>query len=81
MVTYVPNCVFVALSIDVVKTTPIFLVAGDARQNEQAGLIAIHTIFVRYHNYIARELLEIHSDWPEGELYQVNQHRSYIYVF
>ncbi|XP_008185071.1 LOW QUALITY PROTEIN: peroxidasin [Acyrthosiphon pisum] len=41
--------------------------AGDIRANEQVGLLAMHTIWIREHNRIARELRRINPHW-EGDV-------------
>ncbi|XP_041089369.1 eosinophil peroxidase [Polyodon spathula] len=44
--------------------------AGDARVNENIGLTAIHTLFVREHNRLARELKILNPHWNGEILFQ-----------
>ncbi|XP_069947342.1 peroxidase isoform X1 [Cherax quadricarinatus] len=48
---------------------PCFM-AGDNRVNEQVVLSIIHTVWVRIHNRIARELARINPHWSDETLYQ-----------
>lgn len=43
--------------------------AGDIRANEQVGLLALHTLFVREHNRIARELRRVRPPLSGDEIY------------
>ena len=59
--------------------------AGDIRANENAVLVAMHTLFVREHNRIAGELARAHPKWSDEQLYerarQINiaQYQSIVY--
>ncbi|KAG9336338.1 hypothetical protein JZ751_002685, partial [Albula glossodonta] len=44
--------------------------AGDSRANEHLGMIALHTLFLREHNRLARELHLINPHWSPDTLYQ-----------
>lgn len=44
--------------------------AGDVRANEQVGLTAMHTLFVREHNRIARSIGRDHPDLTGDQIYQ-----------
>jgi hypothetical protein len=45
-------------------------VAGDVRANEQIGLTAVHTLFMREHNRVAGLLAQFHPSWNDETLYQ-----------
>uniref|UniRef100_A0A1I8B0B9 Ig-like domain-containing protein n=1 Tax=Meloidogyne hapla TaxID=6305 RepID=A0A1I8B0B9_MELHA len=58
------------------KENPIrCFLSGDFRANEQIGLTAMHTIWMREHNLIATQLLEMNSDWDGERIYQ--EHITY----
>ncbi len=44
--------------------------AGDVRANEQVGLTAIHTLFVREHNRTAERLAREHPEWEGDRIYE-----------
>ena len=45
--------------------------AGDIRANEQAGLTAMHTVFVREHNAWADRLASDNPTWNDEQIYQM----------
>lgn len=47
-----------------------FYVAGDVRANEQVGLTAIHTLFMREHNRLADDLAAANPLWNDEQIYQ-----------
>lgn len=50
---------------------PNFFLAGDDRANEQAGLTAFHTLFVREHNYWVQQLALANPGFSGEDLYQM----------
>ncbi|KAI8116975.1 Peroxidasin [Lucilia cuprina] len=44
-------------------------VAGDIRVNEQVGLLAMHTIWMREHNRIANEFRHVNPHWDGDTIY------------
>ncbi len=49
---------------------PSFFLAGDIRANEQAGLTAMHTLFVREHNRLAEEIALENPGFSGEQIYQ-----------
>lgn len=45
-------------------------ILGDGRANENLGLLAFHTIFLREHNRLARELKRLNPHWSGETIYQ-----------
>ncbi len=45
-------------------------VAGDVRANEQLGLTAVHTLFVREHNRLADQIGAANPGWTDDEIYE-----------
>ena len=50
--------------------SPTFFLAGDVRANEQAGLTAMHTLFVREHNRLARGIAATNPGLNGAQIYQ-----------
>lgn len=47
-----------------------FLCPGDSRVNEQPQLAVMHTLWMRQHNRLARELAEINPGWTDEIIFQ-----------
>ncbi|MDP6116755.1 MAG: peroxidase family protein [Planctomycetota bacterium] len=47
-----------------------FFVAGDVRANEQTGLTAMHTVFMREHNRLAKSIKQNSPHLSDEEIYQ-----------
>ncbi|XP_045509421.1 peroxidasin-like [Colias croceus] len=56
--------------LNLVESTRSCFVAGDIRANEQIGLLAMHTIWMREHNRIANKLKAINPFWDGDRVYQ-----------
>nr|AKR04374.1 peroxidasin [Chilo suppressalis] len=52
------------------ESTRSCFVAGDIRANEQIGLAAMHTIWMREHNRIATQLKFLNPQWEGNKVYQ-----------
>lgn len=50
-----------------------FFLAGDMRSNQHTALIAMHTIWMREHNRIARTLAKINPCWSDQKLYDTTR--------
>lgn len=66
-------------------TSANFFAAGDHRANEHPVLCAFHTLFVREHNYIARQLKSIFRRYTDDELFfearRINIHQFQKIVY
>lgn len=56
-------------------TGPHLFFAGDVRANENIGLTAMHTVFVREHNRLARRIRKL---WPHLSGEDIYQHARYL---
>ncbi|XP_067643898.1 peroxidasin [Eurosta solidaginis] len=54
---------------DLNENTMNCFVAGDIRVNEQIGLLAMHTIWMREHNRVATKLRDINPHWDGDTIY------------
>lgn len=47
-----------------------YYVSGDVRVNEQVGLTAVHTLFMREHNRLADQIAAENPAWTDEQIYQ-----------
>ena len=52
---------------------PNLFLAGDIRANEQLGLLAMHTLFVREHNQLAKHFAGLHPYYSGEAIYQMSR--------
>ncbi|MBO6514687.1 MAG: peroxidase family protein [Phycisphaerales bacterium] len=52
------------------SANPTFFLAGDIRANEQSGLTAMHTLFVREHNRLAEQIALENPSFTGDEIYE-----------
>jgi len=52
------------------NSTSGFFLAGDFRANEQIGLTAMHTVFMREHNRLATETRAANAQWSGDRVYE-----------
>lgn len=52
------------------STSSSFFLGGDVRANEQSGLLAMHTVFVREHNRLAGQIAAANPSWSDEQVYQ-----------
>ena len=52
------------------STDPSFFLAGDIRANEQVALTAMHTLFVREHNWWTKQIRREYPGMDEEKIYQ-----------
>jgi hypothetical protein len=50
-------------------TSPTYFLAGDVRANEQVGLTAVHTLFMREHNYWATKIKQREASLDDDGIY------------
>lgn len=48
--------------------------AGDVRVNEQTHLTVLHTVYMREHNRIAKQLSQMNVDWDDDKIYHEARH-------
>ncbi|KAJ8252219.1 hypothetical protein COCON_G00215310 [Conger conger] len=63
------NCTETETPVELANLTSCFQ-AGDSRANEHLGMIALHTLFLREHNRLARQLHLVNPHWGPETLYQ-----------
>lgn len=44
--------------------------SGDVRVNEHPSLVAMHTLWVRQHNRLAKDLSELNPHWNDEQIFQ-----------
>ncbi|GBM43257.1 Peroxidasin, partial [Araneus ventricosus] len=54
---------------DLAESTVDCFLAGDVRANEQLGLLSMHTLWMREHNRIAKELFSYNRHWDNDKIY------------